>query len=82
MEELTVKIVRQITVTILVDGKEIWISFRVGIDVFPQDGDQAEILMRNAEAALSHAKRTKVMQRVYDLDMDTRTGEKMLLENR
>lgn len=80
--ELTEKISHQMTVPIRVDGKDIWVSFRIGIAAFPQHGDQAEILMRNAEAALFHAKHAKVLQCMYDLDMGTRAGEKMLLENR
>ena len=80
--DLTEKIAQQLAVPIRVDDKEVWISPRIGIATFPQHGDQAEILMRNAEAALFHAKRSKVLQVTYDLAMGAHAGEKMLLENR
>ena len=79
---LTEKIAHKMASPILVAGKEIRISLRIGMAAFPQHGDQAEILMRTAEGALFHAKREKVAQVVYELDMGTRAGEKMVLENR
>lgn len=38
------------------DGQEFTVSFKVGVAVFPQDGADAEALLRNAELALKHAK--------------------------
>jgi diguanylate cyclase (GGDEF)-like protein len=39
-----------------VDGKELFITPSIGISVYPDDGTDDETLMRNAGAALEHAK--------------------------
>ena len=41
---------------IAVDGNEITVSASVGIAVFPADGEDAETLLKNADAAMYHAK--------------------------
>jgi diguanylate cyclase (GGDEF)-like protein len=40
-----------------VDGKALQLRASMGISVFPTDGDEAELLLRNAEAAMLRAKR-------------------------
>ena len=38
------------------DGTELVLTASIGISVFPQDGDNADELLRRADAALHHAK--------------------------
>ena len=40
-----------------VDGQDVVLTAAAGAVIFPDDGAQAELLLRNAEAALVHAKR-------------------------
>ncbi|MDD5307862.1 MAG: EAL domain-containing protein [Deltaproteobacteria bacterium] len=40
-----------------VNGHEIWISGSMGIAAFPNDGEDAETLLRHADAAMYHVKR-------------------------
>jgi len=39
-----------------IDGREFYISASIGIAVHPSDGDDAEVLLRNADAAMYEAK--------------------------
>jgi diguanylate cyclase (GGDEF)-like protein len=39
-----------------IDGHEFYVSASIGIAVHPEDGDDAEVLLRNADAALYEAK--------------------------
>ncbi len=39
-----------------VDGKEIYVSFSIGISLFPDDARDGQILLKNASAALARAK--------------------------
>ena len=39
-----------------VDGRELMLTASVGISIFPEDGDNASELLRNADSAMYHAK--------------------------
>lgn len=70
-----------------IDGKFFHISCSIGISVFPEDGDDSETLVRNADLAMYHAKdkgrnkyylfeekmAKKINQRI-DMEMDMRTA--------
>jgi diguanylate cyclase (GGDEF)-like protein/PAS domain S-box-containing protein len=50
------KITKKISQSVILRGEEIIMSFAVGVTLFPDDGEDAETLMRNAHLALSKAK--------------------------
>ena len=50
------KIIETLSEPILLEGREVTITPSVGISVFPEDGSDAEALIRNADAAMYHAK--------------------------
>ncbi len=52
------KILETVAQPFLVEGRELHITPSVGISVFPDDGRDAESLIRNADAAMYHAKET------------------------
>ena len=52
------RILRDLRAPFLVDGHAIIISACVGISIFPQHGDTAELLLRRADMALQAAKRS------------------------
>ena len=65
-----------------VDGRQIHISTRVGIAVFPDDGADAESLLRNAEAAHRNVKETAQHYLFYEPDMNARVAQTLLLESK
>lgn len=66
----------------LIDGREIRIAMTTGVAVFPPDGDDADVLFRNAEAALKRAKRAGDRILFYHPEMNARVAETLILENR
>ncbi|MBI9090186.1 MAG: EAL domain-containing protein [Desulfobacterium sp.] len=50
------RIIREITVAHTLGGHEISVTTSIGISLFPQDGEESEILLKNADAAMYHAK--------------------------
>jgi diguanylate cyclase (GGDEF)-like protein len=57
------------------------IGIKVGIALFPDDGDNAEILFRNAEAALKKAKASGDRYLFYTQKMTAAVSDKLALEN-
>jgi diguanylate cyclase (GGDEF)-like protein len=64
------------------DGQDLRISARVGIAVFPDDGENAEALFANAEAALKQAKKTGERYLFFAPAMTSRIHESLSLENK
>ena len=62
--------------------KDIRISVRAGIALFPSDGTDVDTLLRNAEAALKDAKTWKARYRFYTAEMNAQVAEKLSIENR
>jgi PAS domain S-box-containing protein/diguanylate cyclase (GGDEF)-like protein len=62
--------------------KDVHISATCGIVLYPADGRDVDILLRNAEAALKNAKAAKVPYLFYTAAMNARAAEKLSIENR
>lgn len=63
-------------------GREYHLSLSIGISVYPLDGQDAEALLRNAEAAMQRAKRQGGERlECYTRDMNERAAEWLALEN-
>jgi diguanylate cyclase (GGDEF)-like protein/PAS domain S-box-containing protein len=65
-----------------VDGTELRIATKAGIALFPNDGADADVLLRNAEAALRKAKISGEKHLFYTQQMTERVAEKLALENK
>jgi len=50
------KVIEQLSLPLMVEERELVVTPSVGIAVFPDDGRDAETLIRNADAAMYHAK--------------------------
>jgi diguanylate cyclase (GGDEF)-like protein/PAS domain S-box-containing protein len=61
---------------------EVRVSARIGIAVFPTDGADAESLLSNATAALGKAKATGEHYAFYAQELNERSAETLMLENR
>lgn len=64
------------------DGMPLHIVARTGIAVFPADGDDADTLLRNAEAALVISRNTSGRFVFYARDMNARLAESLAIENK
>jgi diguanylate cyclase (GGDEF)-like protein/PAS domain S-box-containing protein len=68
--------------SVQLDGREIKISAKAGIALFPDDGADADALFRNAEASLKRAKETGDRFLFYAPHINARVAEQVELENR
>ena len=50
------RIVTEVSRPFMLEGQEVVVTTSVGIAVFPEDGEEAEILLKNADAAMYQAK--------------------------
>jgi diguanylate cyclase (GGDEF)-like protein len=66
----------------LVDGVELVVSLKLGIAVFPTDGESTEALCAHAESALKHAKDSDQRFLFYAPEMNARVAEALAMENR
>ena len=62
-------------------GRNIHVPVRIGVAMFPQDGDDAESLLQNSEAALKKAKVSGDTFLFYTQQMSSALHEKLRLED-
>jgi diguanylate cyclase (GGDEF)-like protein len=67
---------------IQVDDREVRLAGKAGIAVFPEDGADADALLRNAEASLKRAKETGERYLFYAPHINARVAEQVELEHR
>jgi len=67
---------------ITVDGQELTLAFTLGVAMYPDDGADAETLLRNAEAALKKAKVTGEKCCFYKPEINARVAETLVLEHK
>ena len=65
-----------------IDGREVRLSAKTGIAVYPDDGGETDALFRNAEAALKRAKETGERYLFYAPQINSRVSEQVDLEHR
>lgn len=76
------RILEDIAAPLDLGGREIFITASVGISTFPDDGDNAEDLFKNADAAMYHAKgKGKNNYQFYSKAMNVSSLELLTLEN-
>ncbi len=66
----------------IIDGRELRMSARCGVTIFPDDDDDPEALMRNAEAALTRAKETGEAAIYYTPKLNADVAERLALETK
>ena len=64
-----------------IGASELRLAAKFGIATFPDDGADADTLLRNAEAALKNAKTNGERYMFYTQTMNARVAEKLSLEN-
>lgn len=75
------KICRALLQPLTLAEVELRITAKVGIAVFPTDGDSAETLIMNAESSLKKAKTASERYLFYTPQMHTRVAEQLTLEH-
>jgi diguanylate cyclase (GGDEF)-like protein/PAS domain S-box-containing protein len=63
-------------------GQEIFVSASIGIAIFPNDGDEIDLLMKHADTAMSRAKEHGGNNyQLYSPEMNHRATKRLALEN-
>jgi diguanylate cyclase (GGDEF)-like protein/PAS domain S-box-containing protein len=76
------KIIKALAAPLLLDGHEVFVTASVGITIYPHDGEEADTLIRNADAAMYRAKELgKNNYQFFTAEMNQQALEDMLLEN-
>ncbi len=73
-------IIKKTSEPFMVDQNEIKISVSIGISVYPEDGNDAEEIIRKAYLALSKAKETKRKYKFYTQDINAMAAEIVQIE--
>ena len=76
------KLLETIAHPVSVDGHELYVTTSIGIALFPNDGDSAEALLKNADSAMYRAK--EAGRNSYQLctpAMNSRAAERLSVEN-
>jgi diguanylate cyclase (GGDEF)-like protein/PAS domain S-box-containing protein len=75
------KILKKLRVPIVIDGQEIHISSSIGIAIFPGDGAEAEVLLKNADSAMYEAKSLGTDNyQFYRRELNSGADERQFLE--
>jgi diguanylate cyclase (GGDEF)-like protein/PAS domain S-box-containing protein len=65
------------------DEHEVFVTGSVGISLYPNDGETVEALLKNADAAMYHAKDSgRGNYQFYDESMNARAMQRLSMENR
>ena len=77
------RILDNLSMPIMVEGHELQISASIGISIYPDDGDDAETLIKNADIAMARAKQGEAHDSYlfFSHDMNKRALERLKLES-
>ncbi len=76
------RILKHLEQPIRVDGHEVFVTASIGIATYPEDGLSTEILVRNADTAMYHAKQQgKAAFQYYSAAMNAASVERLTLES-
>ncbi|MDR3570412.1 MAG: EAL domain-containing protein [Syntrophobacteraceae bacterium] len=76
------RILESISRPFLIGGEEIFITPSIGISIYPHDGSDPESLLKNADAAMYHAKdQGKNNIQYYNKSLNLAASERLAMEN-
>jgi diguanylate cyclase (GGDEF)-like protein/PAS domain S-box-containing protein len=79
---LTTEVTALLDTIIEFEGRELRVAARAGVALCPEDGTNAELLLRNAEAALKKAKASAERFVFYAPSLNARVAERLDLESK
>jgi diguanylate cyclase (GGDEF)-like protein/PAS domain S-box-containing protein len=76
------KLIDRLSEPVRVEGLDLQVSSSAGISVFPQDGADAETLIRNADAALYYAKDSgRACYKFFTQEMNASAAQRLAMES-
>ena len=79
---LAMKILHAFLQPVAADGRELHVTTSIGVSVYPEDGDEAGVLLKHADAAMYRAKsQGRNGFQCYTREMGSRAMERLTLEN-
>jgi EAL domain-containing protein (putative c-di-GMP-specific phosphodiesterase class I) len=76
------KVLQALTPPFQVDHQTLYVTASIGVSLFPNDGEDASTLLRNADIAMYRAKELgKNTYQFYSADMSSRAFERLTLES-
>jgi len=76
------KVIEQLSLPVMVEERELVVTPSIGIAVFPDDGRDAETLIRNADAAMYHAKEAgRANYQFFTEQMNQAASRRLALES-
>jgi diguanylate cyclase (GGDEF)-like protein/PAS domain S-box-containing protein len=81
--DIAERIVSRLSVPVVIENQEISVSASLGIAIFPLDGESVEELLKNADAAMYHAKeRGRNTYSFYRKEMNNSISEQFQLKSK
>lgn len=76
------KVIEQLSQPVVIEERELLVSCSIGIAIYPDDGRDAESLIRNADAAMYHAKELgRANYQFFTEQMNQAASRRLSLEN-
>ncbi len=76
------RILNSLSIPFRLEGHEVFVSCSIGIAIYPFDGEDTDILLKNADAAMYHAKdQGKNNFQFYKQSMNASAFERLTMEN-
>jgi diguanylate cyclase (GGDEF)-like protein/PAS domain S-box-containing protein len=76
------KILALISEPFIVDGHELYLTASIGVAVYPNDGDNAQVLLKHADLAMYQAKeQDRNNFQFFSSDLNVKVMERMVLES-
>jgi diguanylate cyclase (GGDEF)-like protein/PAS domain S-box-containing protein len=80
-EHVARKILEEVRRAFQIEGNEIHVSGSLGLALYPEDGEDAETLLKNADAAMYHAKELgRNGLRAFSMELGQRRAHRMKVE--
>jgi diguanylate cyclase (GGDEF)-like protein len=77
------RILRLLSMPVVLSGHQVVVSPSIGISMFPDDGREGQTLLENADTAMYFAKRAgKNVYRFYDASMSEAASRRLAMENK
>ena len=81
--EILQRILKTVSETVVLAGRELQVTCSIGVSRYPQDGDHVEALLKNADAAMTSAKQLgRNIFQFYTPDLSARIGERLAMQGK